>query len=621
MRIEFLGPKAPSASSASSASSARPRTRPVAFSLLELILAFTILGLAIVPILSLFFGTNRLHNKLSGVFREAIAGQLIWEVLKGRVAINPQYIRDMATLPNFVSTEINHPDAPSLKVTALVHMGAYVADHGPLDEQGRPIPLSTFAPIGRARLNPTPCTIFGSTSGNLEVNPATITPEEFKSLQHNYEDLAFRLQINDGLLPISAGGPLQVSERIKEISIDVYRAGTDGRISATPAYHLDTVLETPAQSLGLSDLKGLLQARDGYSYVSDLDDARRVILKATGDQGMTQAALDAAANVLLLLIESAGEAMMVEGTDLGVGLASFNDGKGVDYYVSQLLADATPVHALLAADMTWGRAQCILRAYRRAAAPIAALPAYCTVLENNLIPLINSLVDDMSVAKTGPSTAASAATTAANDLVKNKQKALNEAAFWYQILANDQWSKAVERPLTYPDRLQDTISKGFQLYRTVESSANLSPMEKIRALNSYVEMVKAEKLYQDRANVPEESLIIERANDYQPCMPDYSDALRHSEALDYNTLVSRYGDFRSISADLRALSNPNHPYRVVVRVLGRQGVLREALPRFRNALNYFGFTDILTKLDRSMGTIVPRTPSGAPVPAPSPPGK
>jgi hypothetical protein len=578
--------------------------RGIGFSLVEMLLAVTLLVLAALPILSLYFETNRLHDKLSGVFREAIAGQLVWETLKGHIAVNPNYLSYLAVAPGFTQTQVPHPDAPGTMVNALVHTGAFVPDHGPKDAQGRPIQLSVLIPMGLFTTTGPSCPVFGSDPGTESGAGATITADELKSLQHNYADLAFHLQINDGLLPQTAGGLPRVSAQVKEVIIDVYRANPDGRIPSTPAYHLDSALQSPPASLGILDLKELIQSRSTNQYQKDLDAARKVIQQTmSGSTAVSAETVDAAANLLIILVESAGDAMMVDGNDMGVGVPKYNAGHGLDYWAGQLLQYNTPVHQLLAGDLIWEKSQCVMRAYTRSANSINALPAYIDTLEKNLVPVINSLVSDLSKAESGVSTDASAATTDANNVVRDKAQQMSELAFWYQILANDQWVKAVERPLTYADQMRDSMSRSLLQYRTAEAEPNQSPLDKIRALNSYIEVVKSAKLYQNNPHIPEEGLILDRANDYEPCLPDYASVLRNNEALDFNILKERYAAYLNACVAMKALSAPGHPYRQVVKVLGNQGILQAALPRFKQALNYFGFTDLLSKMNGQAPTV------------------
>ena len=130
--------------------------------------------------------------------REALTKEaLIWESFKAQNTLNPSFLRDLVAGLQFEARDIAHPHRPSLTVPALVHTGAFVASMGPVDELGRPLPVSPLAMF-----------LFNRSGGDLyapdnrfsldQRGPhATVTEAEVASLTRNYQDLAVRITIVD----------------------------------------------------------------------------------------------------------------------------------------------------------------------------------------------------------------------------------------------------------------------------------------------------------------------------------------------------------------------------------------------------------------------------------------
>lgn len=592
------------------------RRTPRGFSMLEVSLAFTVLAVALIPILSVVFGTNRLQNRSTGVFREAVAAQLVWESIKGQNQVNETFLRDLGT-SGFVACEIDDPRQGRGRVAALVHLGAFVERDGPLDEGGRPLPVSPLVSflfnhtggVISDPVNRTPLDIVGNGHGP--------TASELSSLRRNFQDLAFRVTVIDGMLPVwpddrTAGkAKWMPTDLVKEVWIDVMRVGPDRRVSSTYDFRVEGALETPAGSLAPSRLRYLTAKRDGYSYDRDFREAYGKVAPDAFEERQPEYVARALSNVLLIVVEAVGESIMSEGRDFGFGIRGGNGGRGSEYWVDQALSKGTNLCRVVAADLCVEKARGILAAYRHSERPMKELAVYANDFGRRLL----QALDEFEKAKTQVAKRPEMKTSLGNSLKARWLPTLKETVFWLKFFGQERYARSMLWPGGFPRRFEgEALARAQDLYARVEADTRSTPMDRMRALNAYVEVVRARKLFLDRARLPEERLISDRASEYRNTMPPYSEALLADEVFSLQALVNRNVEFHRVSAGLRRIGEPDHPYQVILRNLHPSGGIGRAERRLQAALDFFGsgvaqgnLTGDLSEDVSSSVTIIPST--------------
>ncbi|MBI4859515.1 MAG: hypothetical protein HY815_04545 [Candidatus Riflebacteria bacterium] len=589
-------------------------------SMLELALSFTILALAIVPILNVVFGTNRLQHRVTGVFREAVAGQLVWEAIKGRNQIDETFLRDLA-LGGFETREVADPRRPGRLVRAHIHLGSFVERGGPLDRSGRPVSLSPLvshlitrtggaiaAPANRAPLEP------DGPSGNL-------LPSELTSLHHNFKDLAFQVTVMDGVLPRwtgsapEANAPLALSELVQDVSIEVCRTGPDRRLLQTPAFQIDGALETPSGSLPPSRLRALVSKRDTYSFDDDFRGAYRKMAPRALEEGQTENVARALANLLLIVVESVGESTLTQGDDFGFGVRRTAAGRGTDYWVDQALSRNTNLCRVVAADLLVEKARGILAAYRRSERPMTELAAYARDFGDRLLRAADEFDRLRRLAAVQPNVASGEAPV----LRKRFSATIKEAQFCLKFFSQESYARSMLWPGSYAARFDgEALSRAQDLYSRVDSDSRSTPMDRMRAITAYVQVLRARKMFLNRLHLPaDERLITERAAEYRGTMRPFADSLLADEVFDLNALVNRNVEFSRIVRGMSQIGEGSHPYQVILRNLHPNGLIGQAERRLTSAIDFFGPLHPQGDLTDDLGGAVTSTVNDGPSPQPS----
>jgi hypothetical protein len=601
------------------------RAARAALTLLEVALAFLILALAIVPILNLFLGTSRMHDRSSGVFREAVAGQLVWEAIKGRSAVNPQFLRDLSAI-GFEAREIDHPQAPGTSVLALVHTGGFLEDGGPLDAGGRPLPIS---PLAANLINRSGGSL--SEAANRESLRAggpvgELSADEVAGLRRSFQDLAVRVWIMDGVLPVWRPGEppstqdLRPSETIKDVVIEVFRVGPGRRLPEAPAYRLETVLETPAPSLTLSRLRAVQSAQDAYDYAADLREAYGAIYDAAEEIAMGNRLRRAVADLLLIVVESVGESVIAEGSDLGFGIRDGNTGQGTDSYIARLASLPGVPARQLAADLHLERARNIFTAFRRSQRSMAIVAEHALEFRARLRNLTRALRRLMVTAQTasGPDAALvrAAARARVQEIYASRQRTMVEAAFWYRLSTQERWYRALGRPFlsTYPARYLASLNAGQELCAAIEAERSSTPMEKVRALNVFVELTRAEKLFLGAETLPEDALIRDRAALYAGPMAPYAEALAADDVHNLRALKARNAAVAKVLSAMAADLRLDEPYPQAIQMLAPGGHVTRAITTIRTVLAYFGITGFSGLVEGAVGELVRAVRANVPPP-------
>ena len=548
------------------------RGRFKAFSLVELSLAFLIVALAIVPVLSLFFGTSRLANKSTGVLREAVAGQMLWEVIKYRAAINPSWLGSVTP----------------------VQEGAFVSADGPLDASGQPLPLSPLTEY-----------LFNRGGGAMYQAGNEDSLSGAQGLAHTFADLAFRVTILDGNLPAwkpadaTPTGARETLEQVKDVSIEVFRVGPDRRLNEPAAFRLDSELVTPADSLSLKALQALENTQDNYDYVKDLQSAYASMGPLVDAAGLPVPAGVAGANLALIAIESVGETILTEGHDLGFHVPNGDTGQGTHYQLDLLKNITGKFGKWMKADLNLEEARGIMAAYRRTIVPIHELEQYMDGLNGRLGSILDSL-KKYQANNLG----------AQRGLETTEQAHVSEGLFWRQLfLTQTKWLAALERPEVYPGRYRACLDQALAYYKDVEDDPEAWPMERVWALNAYLEVEKALKLLQQQQTLAGEALIERRQVDYRDMHRPYSEALAADDFRSLPALSQRNQTFAELSARLPQITMPDSGYEKLMAFIRPDGSLTKALNSIQ-ANTLTGMFDPVRRLDAALSQFVVLHPSG-----------
>jgi hypothetical protein len=562
--------------------------------LIEVALAFVILGLAIVPILNLFFGTSRLQRRTTSAFREAVAGQLVWEAIKGRNVINPHMFRDLPTTGGFEAREVPHPQAPDTNVLGFVHFGAFVERDGPVDDAGNPLPLSPFA--------------------QQLMNRTEMSAPEVASLHKNFQDLAVRIVIADALVPAWRPGAGQVvpaakTELVKDVVVEVFRMDLDRRLPALPAFRLVTSLETPNASLSVSALRELRRSTDDYKYERELAVAAEGVRAGLADTPMGRRMHRVGADLVLISVESVGESVLSDGRDLGFGIQNGDTGKGSEYLVTELSRIEGPVARLAAADLLAEQSRGIFQAYRRSEQPIRNLYLYVREFSPRLRRVVRALTREMREFRRADGSDAPEERAAAKERVRElataHQRTLVQLGFWAQLYQQPRWFLATVWPLTYPGRYARALARAQALYREAEAHPRATPMDRIRAINGFLEVAKARKMYEAAPSIAEdEEWLRPRIERYAATLKPYADGLRGDDYWSYPALAARNDEFVRVLASMREWLPLNGRYAVALRTLHPQGRLQDYRQNLNQVFEFFGLPEFNGAINRDIGTLV-----------------
>lgn len=561
-------------------------------SLLELVLAFVVLAVAVVPVLSMVFGTNRMQHKVTGVFREAVAGQLLWESLKGLVTLDPYYLRDLDQI---------------LPQANGVHTGAFVEKDGPLDEQGQPIPLSPLASH-----------LFNRSGSQLyeEANRASLATDgptgplvatEVASLAHNFKDLAFRLRVQMGSFSLwSTDASVDVKEVaphevLRDVRIDVYRIGPDRRIPAEPAFTLSSTLQTPIPSLTTPALQDYQASRDGYRYENELQAAYSSVYDELNAQRLTEDLMLGMANLVLISVESAGEAILSEGTSLGFGIPGGDTGRGTDALIAELVPRTTVAARWLEAELHTERTRGIFLAMRRSQRPIEELAAHVARVDQGLKRIIDRMKD----------------TLGSDPLQSEDWPAVAPAVFWQRVMAQQpRWLKALERPFGYAARFETSLARAQTLFGQIEGHADATPLDRVEALNAFVLSGKSRKLFLAQAPLPEDGLVTQRGLEYQGTMRPFARSLTLDAGEQLAVLTARNLQFRAVSVAMRDLQDPEHVHRKAFEFLKPGGKLDSRIQSLIGETST-SLDSFVSTVNRALGELVSARGAGRLRPLPS----
>lgn len=578
-------------------------------SILEVALAFVILALAVVPILNLFFGTSRLAKATGNAFRDALAGQLVWESIKAQNTVNPSFLRDLA-LQRFAEKDISHPHRPARTVRALVHTGAFVASMGPVDAQGRPLEVSPFAMF-----------LFNRAGGELYANEnrfsldtrgasAVVSTEEVASLHRNFQDLAVRVTVTDALLPDwkpgePANKPLVPNEQLKDVFIEVFHAGPDKRLPAKPAFALEGSLQTPTVSLSKAGVRKLRRDTDDYDYDREIRTAVAAVRAGLGDSPMGAGMKRVAGDMVLVAIESVGECVLAQGHDLSFGIENGDTGKGSNYYANKLEALDSPVAKNTAADLRAEEAKGIFRAFRRSRASIEVLNKYGDWFGPRLRSVVRALSrNDTVVMNTGDPERRQSARERIRELATGYRGTLTQLGFWAAVLGQERWWKALRHPVHYIDRYGRALDRAQALYKEAEAHPQATPMDRLRAISGFLEVTKAKKLFENRVLEGDERYVRERADALAGILLPFAEMLRRDEVHDLGLLAERNDLYRETLVDLRRLLSAGGEYERTLELLRPHGRLLDYRRRLNEIFERYNLPEFNGELNREIGELV-----------------
>lgn len=583
-------------------------------SLIEVALAFVILGLAIVPILNLGFGTSRLQRRTASAFREAVAGQLVWEAIKGRNAINPHLLRDLPTAGGFEARDVPHPQSPGQTVLGFVSFGAFVERDGPFDDSGRPLPLSPFAlhlinrsggdlyaAENRSTLDPA-----GPTAG--------VSAPEVASLHRNFQDLAVKVTIVDAMTPAwrpgtAPGVPVVRNELVKDVVIEVFRMDLEHRLPELPAYRLVTSLETPHASLSVSALRELRKSTDEYSYDRELRIAAAAVRDGLAQTPMGRRIWRVGADLVLLSIESVGESVLSDGRDLGFSIENGDTGKGSEYLVTQLASIDSPVSMLAIGDLLSEESRGIFQAFRRSEQPMRWINAYVREFSPRLRRVVRALTREMRDFRRADGSDASEERAAARERVRylatTYRRTLIQLGFWAALLAQPRWFAATVRPLTYPDRYLSALARAQLAYKRAEAHPKATPMDRIRAINGFLEVTKAKKMYLAVPLLDEdEAWLRQKAEAYAAPLRPFAEGVRTDDVFSYPALVARNNEFARVLASMRQMLTIDGYYAQSLRTLHPQGRLKDYRSNLNRVFDFFDLPEFNGEINRDIGELV-----------------
>lgn len=581
-------------------------------SILEIMLAFLILGLAIIPILNLFFGTSRLANRTSSAFRDAVAGQLIWEAVKAQNAINPLFLSQLETGMQFEERAQPHPHRPSQTVRTLVHTGAFVASQGPVDGQGRPLAVSPFATF-----------LFNRSGGDLYTPEnrfsldrsgphATVTAEEAASLSKNFQDLAVRVSVADALLPDWKPGdpetkPLAANEQLKDVFVDVFHVGPDHRLPAKPTYTLEASLQTPTVSLTIDGVRRLRRDTDDYSYDHEIRAAVAGVRAGIGTTPMGNGMQRVAGDMVLVAVESVGESVLSHGRDLGFRIENGDTGKGSTYYAEKLARIDSAVAALTAADLKAEEAKGIFRAFRRSAQSIEVLNVYASWFGPKLKNVVRALSRNTRTFDSSLSSAAQRDTARerVRQLALTYREDLTQLGFWAVLLSQERWWRALQRPNSYVERYGALLNEAQALYKAAEAHAHATPMDRVRALSGYLEATKAKKMFERaRRLTADEDYLRAKAGALVGSMLPFAICLKDDELYDYDRLITRNDLFYATLDRMQRSLGPGSLYSHTLNLLRPNGLLVRYRRRLKEVFDRFGLREFSGEISQEIGELV-----------------
>lgn len=580
-------------------------------SVLEVALAFVILGVAIVPILNLFFGTSRLQRATSSHFREAVAGQLIWEAIKAQNMINPMFLRDLGSSTGFEQRDVPHPHRPAVTVPGLVHTGAFVATNGPIDVQGQPLAVS---PLATYLLNRSGGVLYAPDNQiSLDANgpTATVTVEEIASLTRNYQDLAVRITVVDGLLPDwgpndPPSKPLVRNELLKDVFIEVFHLDGNRRLLAKPTFRMEAALETPSASLTAAGVRKLREDTEDYSYKKEVAAAIQGVRRGMPSSLMGGGMFRVAADMVLVAIESVGESMLSQGFDLGFRLPNGDTMKGSDHYADELKGLDSPVAKITAAELRAEEAKGIFRAFRRSIRSIEALNKYGDWYAARLVPVVRAFSRNLrTYENTTDPDVKQRAKLRVQALANSYRKTLTQLGFWTRVLSEEKWYKALGRPLFYVNRYRTVLDSAQRLYRLAEAHPLATPMDKVRALSGYLEIAKARKLFESSRRLDEEEQYLRtRAELLAPQMRPFADALKNDELFDYDVLAHRNEKFHETMKAMHRLLGTNGDYKRTMDLLRPSGRMQGYRRRMNEVFDKFNLPEFNGELNQEIGDLV-----------------
>lgn len=579
-------------------------------SILEVALAFAILGLAVVPILNLFFGTSRLAKATGNAFRDALAGQLVWESIKARNAMNPAFLRDLTPLLQFEEKTIPHPHRPSSLVRALVHTGAFVASMGPVDARGRPLDVSPFAMYLFNRAGGELYAADNKYSLDTRGPSAVVSTAEVESLHKNFQDLAVRVTVVDALLPDwkpgdPANKPLVSNEQLKDVFVEVFHAGPDHRLPARPTFTLESSIQTPTVSLSQAGVQKLRRNTDDYDYGREIRAAVAAVRAGLGDSPMGSSMKRVAGDMVLISIESVGECVLAQGHDLSFGIENGDTGKGSNYYSNKLEGLDSPVAKITAADLEAEEAKGIFRAFRRSRRSIEVLNDYGDWFGPRLRAVVRALArNDTVFTNTSDDARRQRARDRIRELATGYRSTLTQLGFWTTVLGQERWWNALRHPVHYISRYTRALDHAQTLYRAAEAHPQATPMDRVRAISGFLEVTKAKKLFEDRALEADERWLRERADALAGILLPFSEMLRRDEVHDLAQLAARNELYRETLVDLKRMLSPGGEYERTLELLKPRGLLLGYRRRLNEVFDRYNLPEFNGELNQEIGELV-----------------
>lgn len=592
-----------------------------AFSLMEVLVAMAILGVAIVPALTMQLGGLKQSRQVSSVFQEAVLAQMIWENCKNRLEYNPYFLGRLSTDYGFRAQRRETTAGETLDTLELVGT-VWEEERAPIDHDGRPIG-TTF--LTQFLVNTAGGALFSA--GNRDLAPqggGKVTPEDARSLLAKYKGLGYRV--------VMAPGPfgnlkkkddrwiyeVTRNQYTRHVRIEIFTYVPGKPISEEPTYAVETVVPVPPESV---DLPAFLAWQEEVNSLKAEAERRANTFMQIGwaatDLLLSSRTVQALSELSFIFSEVVGESMRISEDDLGFNVKG--ELKGYDAWITLLDPVDTPYTERQIAQLQEQKALTILHAFRRTEPSFHRIKEYTGWMramgEENLQKMERRLAEGLSPAdliaaarieeareaqilaqrrKAGQARDAEinaqAGDTKTDSIEGNTFRGLweylEELMFFNAFFREPHYDRAMERPLQWNDRFGQILQAALSHRGTLQRDERLTPLEKTSNLQQYIELCKSTKIFRQAESIPEEGLVDEAKVASSASFMPLAEYLAQDDLKDKESLNQRNAPYVRLLAGMRGLGGQGGVVTAILADIEALSKLESKLPELMTQLAF-----------------------------------